>query len=127
MFGATGGGVHRFMFYDKADADNLRDFLPRVHAGTGRILVFMDNAPYRRRGMLDGLAREAGRGITCRFLPASRRSSCPEPRRREIKRHLANALRFDIKDARRTVMDGLRQGAIKTVGMQDYLTAHPSA
>ena len=128
MFGVIGDGAHMFRFYDKADAGNLRDFLLRVHASMGRILVFMDNASYHRKGMLDDLARETDRGIVCRFFPAYAPELVPiEPQWREIKRHLANTVCFDIRDAKRTVMKGLRQGVIKTVRMQDCLTARPSA
>ena len=109
MFGVIGGGAHPFRLYDKASTENIRDFPLRVHASMGRILVFMDNVSYYRKGMLNYLARETNGGIVCRFFLLYALELVPvEPQWREIKRHLANTLCFDIRNAKRIVTRGLR-------------------
>lgn len=55
--------------YDTANWANFEKFLRNLYKKFGKVLTYMDNAPYRGKARLRALAKETGGDIQFRFLP----------------------------------------------------------
>ena len=118
--GESGGGS--FMFYKTANAPNMIKFLVQLHKRFGKVLVFMDNAAYHSKFMLEEVGHLTGGEVAVKFLPKYTPELNPiETQWVVIRRHIGNSWFDNVDDARRTIRNGLRRKLIPIVKLHDYL------
>ena len=111
-----------FTFCKTANAPNMIKFLVHLHKRFGKVLVFMDNAPYHNKTMLGEVDRLTGGEVAVEFLPKYTPELNPiETQWVAIRRYIGNAWFDNAGDARRIIRDGLRRKLITIVKLHDYL------
>ena len=118
-----GGGAHHFECYDTGNWANTSKFLENVHKKFGKCLVFMDNAGYHRKSMLEKMTEETGDKMRFVFFPTYTPELNPIEKQWEIiKRYLAGLLLNDAKEVSDTLQAGITRKTIPIAKMHDYLT-----
>ena len=117
------GGAHHFECYDTGNWANTSKFLENVHKKFGKCLVFMDNAGYHRKSMLEKMTEETGGEMRFVFFPTYTPELNPIEKQWEIiKRCLAGLLLKDASEVSDTLQAGITRKTIPIAKMHDYLT-----
>ena len=68
LIGAIGkDGIHHFEAYDTANWPNFEKFLRNLHKKFGKVLIYMDNAPYHGKARLREMTKETKGEMQFRF------------------------------------------------------------
>ena len=116
------GGAHHFECRRTGNWENTSKFLENVHKKFGKCLIFMDNAGYRRKPMLEKMTEETGGRMRFVFFPTYTPELNPIEKRWEIiRRCLAGFLPNDAKEVSDMLQAGITRRTIPIAKMHDYL------
>ena len=114
--GVLGDGIEFHVFADKANSETFLDFLEKVHAKFGKVLIFLDNA--RSQTIQEGLEKF---GEDVILLPYAPETNPSEGQWRIQKQHTANRGYESVEEMQESINCMYDTGEIKIAKMHDYL------
>lgn len=120
--GVLGDGVEFHVFADKANSETFLDFLEKVHAKFGKVLIFLDNASYHRSHTVQEGLEKFGEDIILEFLlPYAPETNPSEGQWKIQKQHTANRGYESMEEMQESINHMYDTGEIKIAKMHDYL------
>lgn len=125
LIGAIGkDGIHHFEAYDTANWPNFEKFLRNLHKKFGKVLIYMDNAPYHGKARLRDMTQETRGEMQFRFtLPYTPELNPIETQWTPVKGALSIFVMSTAKQVINSINKGIRQGVIPIVKLHDYYLA----
>lgn len=120
--GVLGDGVELHVFAEKSNSETFLDFLEKVHAKFGKVLIFLDNASYHKSiAVQEGLKEFGGDVILEYLLPYAPETNPSEGQWKIQKQHTANRGYASVDEMQESINRMYDTGEIKIAKIHDYL------